>query len=226
MISRNLQMVQTVSEGLGELVKDVVFIGGAVTELYATNIAITEIRPTIDVDCIVEISSIKKYYDFEEILRKKGFKNDKKLNAPICRWIFKDIVVDIMPTDENILGFSNIWYIDGILNSQLINLPNGIDIKIFTIPYFLASKIEAFNARSKGDFRTSSDFEDIIYLLDSRISIKEDLIHANEKVKSYIRNEFHKFLSNPNLYEGITCVLPYGSGDERIEYIIEVMKIL
>jgi hypothetical protein len=44
-----------------------------------------------------------------ESLRAKGFANDTSKGAPICRWIFNDIKVDVMPTDSEILGFSNKW---------------------------------------------------------------------------------------------------------------------
>jgi hypothetical protein len=60
-------MVFEVAQALGELNDDVVFVGGAITEFYATSINPEEIRPTIDVD----------------------------------------IVVDVMPNDETILGFTN-----------------------------------------------------------------------------------------------------------------------
>ena len=50
MPSTNILMLQTVANGLGELRDEMVFVGGAVAELYADNPAGSEIRPTIDVD--------------------------------------------------------------------------------------------------------------------------------------------------------------------------------
>lgn len=46
----NIWMLQTVSKGLGELKDEMVFVGGAVAELYADNPAASEIRTTFDVD--------------------------------------------------------------------------------------------------------------------------------------------------------------------------------
>jgi len=57
MPSTNIIMLQTVANGLGELKNEMVFVGGAVAELYANNPAASEIRPTKDVDCVIEISS-------------------------------------------------------------------------------------------------------------------------------------------------------------------------
>ena len=57
MPNSNIVMLQTVANGLGELKDEMVFVGGVVAELYADNPAASEIRPTIDVDCVIEISS-------------------------------------------------------------------------------------------------------------------------------------------------------------------------
>ena len=98
-------MLQIVANGLEELKDKMVFVGGAVTELYASNPATAEIRPTIDVDCVIELQTRSAHAKLEEDLRAKGFSNDIFKKAPICRWIFKDIKVDVMPT-VNILFFS------------------------------------------------------------------------------------------------------------------------
>jgi len=42
-------MLQIVAGGLEDLRKKVVFVGGAVTELYADDPASSDIRPTLDV---------------------------------------------------------------------------------------------------------------------------------------------------------------------------------
>ena len=59
-------MLQQVAQGLGDLREEMVFIGGAVTELYADDPAASDIRPTIDVDCVVELGTRKAYYELEE----------------------------------------------------------------------------------------------------------------------------------------------------------------
>jgi hypothetical protein len=47
------------------------------------------------------------------------YKNLAYQGAPICRWIYQDIKVDVMPTDENVLGFNNQWY-PGVFNVELV----------------------------------------------------------------------------------------------------------
>lgn len=69
-------MLQIVSDGLEELNEEVVFVGGAVTELYADDPAFSDIRPTFDVDCVIELSSRLEYAKLEERLRAKLFAHD------------------------------------------------------------------------------------------------------------------------------------------------------
>ena len=108
MADDNMTMLQTVVKGLEELKDEVVFVGGVVAQMYATDPAATEIRPTNDVDCVIEIGSRLKYDQLGKRLRRKGFV-DEIFDGVICRWIYRGIKADVMPTDEKILGFSNIW---------------------------------------------------------------------------------------------------------------------
>jgi len=41
-----------------------------------------------------------------------GFENDIESNI-LCRYKVQGIIVDVMPTGENVLGFSNKWYPEG-----------------------------------------------------------------------------------------------------------------
>jgi predicted nucleotidyltransferase len=210
MPSTNIIMLQTVANGLGELKDEMVFVGGAVAELYANNPAASEIRPTLDVDCVIEISSRLQFAKMEENLRAKGFKNDTSKGAPICRWIYKDIKVDVMPTDSDVLGFSNRWYEEGIEIKIQKTLPDGTDVYVFPPEYYLATKFEAHNSRRGNDLRQSHDFEDIIYILDNCSDIVDNINASNPSVKIYLKKECQKLLENPNITEGIETALPYG----------------
>lgn len=224
MPSINIEMLQIVAKGLAELKDDMVFVGGAVAELYVTDPAASEIRPTIDVDCVVELRSRTEHTRLEEKLRAKGFAHDISEGAPICRWIYKDVKVDIMPTDENILGFSNKWYIEGIENRMTKLLPDKTGINIFPAEYYLATKFEAHKGRGGSDLRQSHDFEDIIYILDNCSDIVENIMNSNSSVRGYLKEEFKCLLKNKNLTEGIETALPYGSGYERTKIIEDCMR--
>ena len=189
----NIRMLMEVAKALGELREKVVFVGGATVSLYATDPAATDIRPTDDIDCITENASRRQFYEMEEILRAKGFVNDQTV---ICRWNYYGVTVDIMPANPEILGFSNQWYPAGIQTAIDINLPDKQQIKILSAPYFIATKFEAFTSRGKREMRWSSDFEDIIYVLDNRNEIEQELMVLQGKVKDYIKKEFKTLLAD------------------------------
>ncbi|PZX19994.1 hypothetical protein LX69_00444 [Breznakibacter xylanolyticus] len=224
MSSTNIKMLQTVANGLGDLKNEMVFVGGAVAELYASNPELSDIRPTLDVDCVVELRSKIAHAKLEEDLRAKGFAHDTTQGAPICRWIYKDVKVDVMPSDSNVLGFSNKWYDEGIQNKIVKTLPDGSEIFIFSPEYYLAAKFEAHKSRGGNDLRQSHDFEDIIYILDNCSELLERISNANDSIKAYLKEECSNLLKNEGLTEGIESALPYGSEEEATEIIMELIQ--
>ncbi len=201
-----------------------VFVGGAVAELYASIPELSDIRPTLDVDCVMELRSKTAHAKLEDDLRALGFANDTSKGAPICRWFYRDILVDIMPSDSDILGFSNMWYDEGMENKISKTLPDGIEIFVFPPEYYLATKIEAHKGRGGNDLRQSHDFEDIIYILDNCSELVERITNANVSVKAYLKEECSKLLKNEGLTEGIESALPYGSEEEATEIVMELIQ--
>jgi predicted nucleotidyltransferase len=169
-----------------------------------------EVRPTDDVDVVVEIWTYKDYAALEEQLRKLGFANDPS-SGVICRYKVQGIIVDIMPTGENVLGFKNKWYPEGYKNSVVVDVDEQHSIRIFSLPYFIASKLDAFMDRGKNDGRTSSDFEDIVYVMEYSRTIWEQLKSAPAPVKAYLQDRFKELLTYPYFFEWIDAHVSYGA---------------
>lgn len=127
----NIAMIQDVASALGDLKDEVVFVGGATVSLYLDLEIADEVRPTEDVDVVIEITSSGKYQLLSEKLLKMKFIPDQSKGAPICRWKYLGTTIDIMPLDENILGFSNQFYKNGFKKRELFMLPDGNEIYIF-----------------------------------------------------------------------------------------------
>ena len=142
----NLAMLSIVAERLGPLLPKVAFLGGCAAGLLITDEAAAPVRATRDVDLIVEILSLTDYHHLEASLRQLGFQPVAGEEAPICRWEVDGIITDIMPTREEILGFSNQWYTDAIRNARRIRLSNDLVIQAVNGPYFVATKIEVMDA--------------------------------------------------------------------------------
>lgn len=226
MASSNIEMIKKVAVGLGDLKDSVVFIGGAVTELYANDSASTEIRPTLDVDCVIELASRGSFYHMEDSLRSKGFKNDTTPGAPICRWIYKDVIVDIMPDNEDILGFSNRWYKAGVKNRIEREIDNNLKIFIFQVHYYLATKLEATFHRGMADLRTSQDFEDVVYILNNNLRLIEIITECHDKeLKQYLKDRMKSLLNLKYINEAVECCLSYGD-HKRLGIILDLMNAI
>lgn len=214
---QNIVRIKAVHQALGDLSNRVLFVGGATVSLY-TDRPTGEVRPTDDVDILIELANYAGYADIENQLRIKGFVNDIE-SGIICRYKIQGIVVDVMPTSGDILGFTNQWYAQGFANPMEKDLGDNFVIKIFQPPYFLATKLEAFKNRGGGDGRMSSDFEDITFVLNNRNAIWEELANAPTTVKAYLQQEFEKISASDLLYEWIGSHLDYTE-QNRTGYIV------
>lgn len=106
-----LALLELAANKLGEIRDDVVFVGGCTVPCYLTDAGSADPRPTDDVDVVVVVATVKKseYYQFLERLRAKGFRESPE-DGVICRWRLDGLVLDVMPMDADVLGFSNPWY--------------------------------------------------------------------------------------------------------------------
>ena len=154
-----------------------------------------EIRPTYDIDVVVHADSLMDYYELEKRVKNLGFENCTDEDAPICRYQFEDLRLDLMPDDKSILGFSNPWYSSDLNNTQKVTLPSGTEIQILTLPYYLATKIEAFISRGKEDLVMSHDLEDIFLLLKG-LNNYEKILNGPEYVISYLKEFFRKRITS------------------------------
>lgn len=221
----NLRMLEFVATKLGKIRDEVVFLGGCTTGLFITDPEFPDVRYTLDVDCIVDVLSLKQYHQLEKKLTNQGFK--KSLNEDvICRWFYDDVILDIMPTNENILGFGNRWYKKAISSSVTHNLTNEVDIKILTGPYFLATKLEAFKTRGNSDYYASHDFEDIMSILDGRLEIVSEIHNAENELQEHLINSFveiDKSLAFKGAIQG--HFVQYGNyADDRIAMVEQKIK--
>jgi len=95
---------------LAPMLDELVFVGGCTTGLFITDPAAGGIRPTKDVDAIVDVTSYAKYTALAEQPRALGLSEDTTPGAPLCRWRHGHQIIDVMPTDATVLGFSlRLW---------------------------------------------------------------------------------------------------------------------
>ena len=190
----NFVIIERVAVALGDLRETLVFVGGCAASLLITDPAEQIIRPTDDVDVVVEVATLSQYYKIEDQLQQLGFKRDTGESPVNCRWELEDIKVDVMPTNESILGFSNPWYAKAIQDSTQYVLPSSINIRLITAPLLIATKLVAFEDRGAGDFLASHDIEDILAIVDGRESLIAELQTAAEDVRKFIAQKIAEYL--------------------------------
>lgn len=217
----NLRMLEFVARKLGELNDEVVYLGGCTTALFINDPLSLDVRPTLDVDCIIDVLSLGQYYKFEEKLKEKGFHRSMQDDVT-CRWHYDDIILDIMPTDENILGWGNFWYKEAIKHAVVHQIADDIKINSVTAPYFLATKIEAFKSRGNNDFLGSHDFEDIITVISGCIDIGEQVRASSDGIKTHLKSVFNEFLKNDQFMQSLPGHVNDGPVTmQRVQTVIE-----
>lgn len=218
---RNIESLILIAHRLEELCNDVTFVGGCITGLLITDKAAPDVRFTVDVDCIINVITRSGYYAISEKLRQKGFKEMAFGDHPICRWDCDGILIDVMPIDKSVLGFSNRWYKDAQANAIDQKITDTISVKIISAPYFLATKLEAFKDRGKQDFLLSHDLEDIISLIDGRAEIVNDILVASDNLKEYLMFEFASLMNNDQFLQALPGHLNYSQESDSRERIVK-----
>jgi predicted nucleotidyltransferase len=232
MISPNRDALIRVAKGLGPLLDELVFVGGQVAELLITDAGATRVRPTDDVDTISAVTGRTGYERLANRLRGLGFVEDASPGAPICRWRLGDDRVDVMPADEEILGFRNRWYDHGLRTAEPYELTKGVTIRIVTGPVFIATKWEAFADRGGGDWYGSHDIEDIVAVVAGRPALYDEIRSSERELQAYLTEQTTAFLRSGAAEDAIAGALPDARTIEglvakvrnRFEVIAEASK--
>lgn len=224
----NVAMLERVASSLGpELCSQFVFVGGAAAGLLITDLALPPIRRTDDVDIVTNAEALADYYRFEEQLRGLGFEQDQSPDAPVCRWRVDGVAVDLMPTQEEILGFTNRWYRMGVATAQTATLPSGVTIRVLRAPEFIATKLEAFYGRGGGDYLFSHDMGDIISVIDGRESLLNECRSSLSPLRAYLAAQFQHLLTERSFVDALPGHLPPdGASQARLpDLLIKIQHI-
>ena len=127
-----------------------------------------------------------------------------------------------MPNDEEILGFSNSWYKEGILNKEKFQLTKDDFIYIFPLPLFLASKFEAFIGRGRKDPRMSWDLEDIVLVIDGIKNFQTPNLQG--RLKDFLSEMGSLCLTEKTLQEAISGF--FNNSNPKISRLNERLRTL
>ena len=143
----------------------------------------------------------------------------------ICRWHHRasKLILDVMPTDPEILGFTNAWYASGIVAAVATPLPNGRVIHAFDPPHLVATKLAAWNGRGRNDLLASADAADVLALVNGRSVLVSEIASAPANLHRFVSAEAGSLLQHPDVdYAILDATREYGSAQaERGQVVRE-----
>ena len=221
MANPNLSLLIAMAQAMGPLCKQVVFVGGCATGLLVDNAMLMDVRPTEDVDAIVEVASLAAYHRLAEGMTERGFKQTMADNTPPFRWYWNRMQLDLVPLDEKILGFANPWYRVGFEAAQSVEVAEGLLLRHLSAPHFLATKFEAFKDRGQNDVYLSHDLEDIMTVMEGRSTVAQELVAADEAVRKHVGQSVAALLDMPDFHNALPGLL---SDPEREQTVRSRLK--
>ncbi len=220
----NTDLLARMAEALGELRARMVFVGGCATALLITDPAAAPVRATQDVDAVVAIASKVEYLRLGEALRAKGFSQTLAEGEPPYRWSLGGMKLDVLPSEEEVLGFSNRWYEAVLRTAVSVQLPAGPAIRLVTPACFLASKLAAFTDRGRGDYFESHDLEDVLAVVDGRPEIVAEIAQADPEMRRYVCGAFARLLDDEGFVNALPGLVTDGSPPTRAPLVLKRLR--
>lgn len=217
MANQNLELLIAIAQAMGPLCEQVVFVGGCATGLLVDDADLMDVRPTEDVDAIVEVASLAAYHQLAEGLMARGFKQTMADNTPPFRWFWNRMQLDLVPLDEKVLGFANPWYRVGFEAALSVELVGGLRLRHLSAPHFLATKFEAFKDRGQNDVYLSHDLEDIMTVVEGRTAVAREMAAAHEAVRKHVGQSVAALLGMPTFHNALPGLLSDPEREQTIK---------
>lgn len=193
--------IASVAGDVDPLLEEFVFVGGGVTSLLITDPGAVPVPVTDDVDIVVKATTRVEYERINERLRALGLRHDTSEDAPICRWITPTdgLRLDVMPSEEEVLGFSNRWYDYVLATARRYELPDGPNVRLASPVGQLATKLAAYRDRGAGDPLASRDLEDVVVLVAGRPEIVGEVADAPPDLVTWVAEEVGSLLETAEM---------------------------
>jgi predicted nucleotidyltransferase len=211
---------------MGSLGEQVVFVGGCATGLLVDDAGLMDVRPTEDVDAIVEVASLAGYHRLADQLMQRGFKQTMADNTPSFRWYWNRMQLDLVPLDEKVLGFANPWYRVGFEAAMVAEVAQGLKLRHLSAPYFLATKFEAFKDRGQNDVYLSHDLEDIMTVIEGRSTVVAEVSTVSADVRSLVGQSVAALLDMPDFHNALPGLLSHPEREQTVKARLNQIALL
>jgi len=155
--------IRAVLDAFGADAAPFVFVGGCTLGLYARRTG-APLRATKDVDCISTLSPwVLQEKKLADMCSGGVLSPDPDVQ---CRYRIRgtEFDVDVLSPDGFNVGGVNPWFARAAKTAQPYDAGDGRSVMAVTPPYFLATKLAAFEDRGP-DAQSSRDMEDIVALV-------------------------------------------------------------
>ncbi len=183
----NIAMLRLVAESLGDMKQKVVFLGGTIIPFLLTRKVPLDLRPSRDVDFIVDFDSKQELYEFEDGLWEQGFK--RVSTGAVSKWKIDDVSVDVLPAGP-VLDFNNKWCDEAMGHPRRVNIGNGMVVDMMPAHCFLGVKLTGFYRRGKDNYAGSFDIYDLLVIIAGRPEIEKEIQQeASLELREYLSRE-------------------------------------
>jgi hypothetical protein len=97
--------------------------------------------------------------------------------------------VDIVATADTGIGPTNRWYRDAVASADTYLVEPGLEVLAIAPIYFIATKLEAFRGRGRGDYQASHDLDDVFATLSGLEPLRTGIETAETEVARAVRSE-------------------------------------
>jgi hypothetical protein len=103
----------------------------------------------------------------------------------------------------------------------------NVRLRLISAPYFLATKLVAFENRGKQDYSTSRDLEDIVALIDGRPEITSEVSDSEATLRDFLRVKFQNLLSLHQFLDSLPgYLLPDKASQQRLPLLLRRMRLI
>ena len=125
--------------------------------------------------------------------------------------------LDLVPLDEKVLGFANPWYRPGFDAALVTELVPGLKLRHLSVPYFLATKFEAFKDRGQNDVYLSHDLEDILTVIEGRSTVAREVGAAGADVRRHVGQSVAALLAMPAFHNVLPGLLSNPEREQTVK---------
>ncbi len=214
-------LIELASVTLEPLLDEVVFVGAAAIPVWITDESVLPLRATDDTDCVVAVSTKSEYDGFSERLRRLEMREDSESKV-ICRWRAhgSDLVIDVMPSNQSIIGFDGKWLRAVPDDKRGVALENGLKIWVVSPVLLLILKMEAFSSRGNDDYFASKDFEDIVKFVEGRPELVDEVLDSDDEQRAFVLAFFEPRIEDPQFQAGVEGAIIGPESGSRAEAVI------